>query len=188
VHIVGAPEAVHIAGAKRFAVRATVPLGLTRDELRGLLAAAAEREARRLGADALMLFAYREGENPTGIYTAGRAVVAPGGDWSRARERGTAPQTTVELEERYFAPPDELQAGASGVLMSAGASGEVALSRSAQSWHDEDIVAHLPAGARVTVVEVWRDAYLTRYRVRGRTRERMVTGWVHKDALAPASR
>jgi hypothetical protein len=102
IEVVGPPENTPSPAApRRFTVRVRVPYGLTREQLTAMLTRVAENRRSALNADALMLLAYRQGEPASGTYTAGRAVVAPGGDWAKAGQPGPM-QVTVDVADAYF--------------------------------------------------------------------------------------
>ncbi len=72
----GEIEDVSYRGVKRVSSRIVVPMGRTRDELAATLDRAARELAQETQANAVMVFAYRPQDDPSGqySYSAGRAV------------------------------------------------------------------------------------------------------------------
>ncbi len=177
--LIGAPENKPFGGApRRFVVRIHVPYGRTRAEVRELLERVAIEQQRTLKANAVTVFAYRPGDTGDGAYSVGRAVVAPHGEWARAAERGPM-IARVDLEDAYFAGDPNQATGQTKVLVSEGRSKTIFLSRRFESWGDADLVANVPAGTAVEILETRTSGpSVTRYRVRARVRGKAVQGWV----------
>jgi hypothetical protein len=87
--------------AKRFSRRIVIPLGRTREEVRETLKRASRDLLGQREVDAAMIFGYRPNESREGSYSVGRAVIAPGGDWSKASS-GEQKRVSIELVESYF--------------------------------------------------------------------------------------
>lgn len=180
---VAAPENTSFLRVTRYSSRVLVPLGRTREELTATLEQAARTLADQTGADAVMVFAYRQGDKPSGAYTAGRAIYAPNGRWDEAGEDGPM-QVIVELNDLYFAPPAARASAGDTVTLKSTLLDSVALSREYGSWSDDDIVARVPNGARVVVLDTRSEPVvneeLIRYRVRTLDPAALHEGWVHK--------
>ena len=175
-----------IGTAGRISARVEVEPGLSREKLELTLEAAVRGLYDAHDVAAANVFAYKRGTRTDGSYTAGRAVWAPGGDWSRAQEYGTR-SVSVELAEAYFHEPGT--GFSSGQSARLDGTRDVFVSVSADHWAgDNYLVAHMPPGTPVEVRER-RDAQLggshvlTRYRVQFEKDGEQLTGWVHKSAL-----
>jgi hypothetical protein len=179
---IGGVEDVSHALARRFSSRVVVPLGRTREEVTATLERAARDMAEENDANAVMVFAYRPGDRPEGIYSVGRAIYAPGGKWENADDGGPM-QVTVDLSDLYFAPPDISGSPGDTVALGNPYGDRVSLSGEYGTWGDDDIVARMPNGTRGVILErksqPMGDQEFVRYRIRtlgpaGRE------GWVHK--------
>lgn len=182
--VVGAPENVPSAAApRRYVVRLRIPYGQSRQDVRTLLEQVATEQRAKLNAAALMVFAYRPSDPVTGTYSAGRAIIAPQGDWARAGESGPL-KTVVDLQDAYFAGDPARSTGMKKYLVSAGRSHTVSLSRRFESWNDADILAEVSTGTVVDILETRTSGpYVTRYRVRVKKNGKLIEGWVHASAV-----
>lgn len=168
--------------ARRFSSRVVVPLGRTREEVTATLERAARDLAQKTDADAVMVFAYRPGDRPEGIYSVGRAVYAPNGKWENADDGGPM-QVSVDLRDLYFAPPDTSGSPGDTVALNDPYGDRVDLSNEYGKWGDDNIVAQVPNGSKAVILERESEPMgnqeFVRYRVRtlGATRRE---GWVHK--------
>lgn len=173
----------------RFSSRIVVPMGRTREELTATLEQAARKLAAETGGDAVMVFAYRDGDSPSGFYSAGRAIYAPNGKWEDA-DTGGPMRVQVDLNDLYFAPPATHAAVGDTVSLTSSYDDRVSISRDYGAWGDEDIVARVANGARAIVVEFRSEPMgnqeFMRYRVRTLPPAPQHEGWVHKDQ-APAA-
>ncbi|WP_420125981.1 hypothetical protein [Longimicrobium sp.] len=186
---VEAPENTSYGRVSRFSSRIAVPLGRTRGELTVTLEQAARKLAAETGADAVMVFAYREGDSASGFYSAGRAIYAPHGKWEDA-DTGGPMRVQVELNDLYFAPPATHAAVGDTVFLTNSYDDRVSISRDYGAWGDEDIVARVANGGRAIVLEFrsepMGDQEFMRYRIRTLPPAPPHGGWVHKDQ-APAA-
>jgi hypothetical protein len=176
------------ANVPRLTWRVVVPLGLSREELTAnlcLAAIAAHRSANvKLGS--VMIFAYSS-EETSGAYSAGRAVYAPAGDWSKANP--SVPlfewRVATELAEGYFAPKPALLAAGDQVELIDDDARTIGISRSATSWGDADFVTRAPKGTKARIVSVKTSNTvdgntMTRYEIATAGGAR---GWVHSFAV-----
>ena len=179
----GEIEDVSYGSVKRVSRRIVVPLGRTRDQLTATLDRAAKELAKEAQANAVMVFAYRPQDNPSGQYSAGRVVYAPNGRWEEAAS-SVPMRVSVDLNDLYFAPPKDQIAIGEAVILRAPLGGLIVLSKGYGSWMEEDIIARVPEGTEATVVErraePMGDQEFVRYRVRLTDRGREVNGWVHR--------
>jgi hypothetical protein len=187
---VGGPENADFLKISRLTSRIVVPLDRTREELTATLEQAAREFAKESEADAVMVFAYRPGDDPSGMYTAGRAIYAPNGKWEDAGEDGPM-QVQVALNELYFASPVVHLAVGDTVSLHSSFGDDVALSREYGTWGDEDIVARVPNGAQAVIVESrsqpMGNRAFVRYRVRSLSAGGRHVGWVHEDVVGAHS-
>jgi hypothetical protein len=182
--LVGKPESYPIAGAmRRHVVAIRVPYGKARPELHALLERVAREQHKKLRSDALMVYAYRQDEGTDGQPSVGRAVIAPFGEWGKAAERGPV-RVVVEIEPSYFAGSPARANGTAKRLVTEGATQRVDISRRFESWRPEDVVAEVPVGTTVTILETRTSGpYVTRYRVRLKHRGKTIVGWVHDSEV-----
>jgi len=167
----------------RYEYAITIPSGRTRAEVEATLRHAAETIGRREQPDALIVNAYRQGEPASGVYSVGQAIWAPGGLWENARQGG-AKSVSVKLGELYFQDTPRLYASGETVKVQPEGEETAVLSDSYEDWGAGRIIAELPAGALVVVLDnksevITPEYVLTRYRVRATVRGRAVTGWMH---------
>lgn len=130
--------------------RVVVPLGLSREELTAnlCLAAIEAHRSANVTLGSVMIFAYSS-EETSGAYSAGRAVYAPAGDWSKADPSAPLVERRVatELAEGYFAPKPVLLAAGDQVELIDDDARTIGISRSATSWGDADVVTRAPKGS-----------------------------------------
>ncbi|OJT21055.1 hypothetical protein BO221_29710 [Archangium sp. Cb G35] len=148
-------DRVDIAGAPRLVVRVQVPRGLTREELEGNVRHALLRfyEAGPVKFGAVSVGAFTTTKTNLG-YDAAKGDFAPGGEWSAA-DPGVPLSNwlaKVDVEERYFQERKALPTGTRATLVKSELSDTVSMSRSADRWGAEDILAELKPGAPVVVV------------------------------------
>jgi hypothetical protein len=178
------PENSSYGRVSRSSSRIVVPLGRTREELAATLEQVARKLAAETGADAVMVFAYRDGDSPSGFYSAGRAIYAPNGKWEDA-DTGGPMRVQVDLNELYFAPPITHAVVGDTVSLVSSYDDQVAISKEYGAWGDEDIVARVANGARAVVLEhrsePMGDHEFMRYHIRTLPPARQYEGWVHKD-------
>jgi plastocyanin len=183
------PENTSYGRVSRFSSRIVVPLGRTREELTATLEQAARKLAAETGADAVMVFAYRDGDSPSGSYSAGRAIYAPNGKWEDA-ETGGPMRVQVDLNELYFAPAAAHAAVGDTVSLASSYDDRVSISKEYGAWGDEEIVARVANGVRAIVQEhrsePMGDHEFMRYRILTLPPAPRHEGWVHKDQ-APAA-
>lgn len=117
---VKALEDVSYGDVKRISARVVVPLGRSQEELSATLERAAKEIQEETNADAVMVFAYRPQDDPSGAYTVGKAEYAPNGNWGDAAS--SAPmRVSVELNNLYFTSPrTAFASGDSVILISSG--------------------------------------------------------------------
>ncbi len=177
----GEIEDASYGDVKRVSGRIVVPLGRTKEELTATLDRAAREIGKETNANAVMVFAYRPQDDPSGQYTAGRAVYAPNGKWEEATS--SAPmRVSVDLNDLYFAPPTNRIAIGETIRLKTSLDDVIAVSKEHGSWSDEDIIAHVSVGTEATILErrsePMGDQEFVRYRIRVTDRGREINGWV----------
>lgn len=188
--LVGAVEDASIGSTKRVRVRIVIPLGRSRTDVRNTLARAARDTAQREKARAVMVLAYRPGDDPKAAHTVGRAVYAPNGRWEDAR-KSAAVRVETELVESYFGRAVEKTQRynvGDNVKLASRVGRDVALSGRWNDWSDAFITARVPNGASVTILEkrelpVTAGLKTMRYRVRVRREGVTVDGWVGESDI-----
>lgn len=177
----------------RKVIRITVKDGLSREELRANLEHAAWSVFRKQRCNAVMVFAYRKGDETTGVFTAGKAVLAPNGKWGNAEEFQDESQlkTTVELADLYFKKGTNSKKKTSAKLFSKDNS-KVAISKVWGNWGDENVIVRVPPGKKVKILETKRKAMsqsfeLVRIKISLNYNGKRYVGWVHDYNLKMGS-
>jgi hypothetical protein len=181
------------ANVPRLTWRVVVPVGLSREELTAnlCLAAVEAHGGANVKLGSVMIFAYSSQET-SGAYSAGRAVYAPQGDWSKAVPDTAMSEWRVstELAEGYFAPKPLLLAAGDQIELITDNALPIGISKSPTSWGDADFVARAPKGTKARIVSV-----KTSNTVDGNTMTRYeiatvggARGWVHSYAVSPIAR
>ncbi|MCB9730890.1 MAG: hypothetical protein H6746_20630 [Deltaproteobacteria bacterium] len=183
-------ERMDSASAKRAVVRATVPEGLSREELVNNIKSLAAKELLRAGGagslGAVGVFVYRDAAEAGGAYSVARADFAPHGDWAAANDE--APITDWKLDydivDSYFKPlPALIEAGASVRFVET-----AMLSDDPDSAMDENRVVDARKGQKATVVKSLREhlsggLYSVQYYVRLEMKRKTYEGWVDAGSL-----
>lgn len=86
---------------RRYGFRGVVRNGLKRASLIEVCERTARQLWKKHPSDAVSLFLYKKGGPTKGFYTACNAVLAPGGDWSKAHEN-IEKQIVVDVANSYF--------------------------------------------------------------------------------------
>ncbi|NOK05989.1 MULTISPECIES: hypothetical protein [Myxococcus] len=176
-----------IAGAPRLVVRVRVPRGLSREELelnvRHALLKSYDSAPVRLGA--VSVAAYVSERMSMGA-DAALGEFAPGGQWSAA-DPGvplSGWQAKISLDEYYFEHRTYLAKGTRATLvLSSEFSDTISLSRKANRWLEEDILAELKPDVPVVVVGYEDFGKVgVRYEVETAIKPKR-KGWVHSFNL-----
>jgi len=183
---VGAVERFDHFKIKRRAIRITIPLGRTEQQVRATLERATRDLAKRTRASAVMVWAYRPGDQVKATYTVGLAVLAPNGKWEDAGE--DAPKKlTIDLPKDgvYFRPAAKTTLGKGDECRF---SESAKISRKRDAWLKSDIIAEAPKGAGGIVLEhyekaITADFLFVRFRVLVRVDGRPIEGWVDGEVL-----
>lgn len=181
-------ERFDFAGTPRLSMRVTVPRGLPRAELeanmRHALLRAYESGPVRLGAVSVLAYS---SEKTDGVFDAASANFAPGGKWSAASTDVplSSWQAQVTFADSYFQERVYLATGTLAVLVLAHPefSQTIDLSRKAERWLAEDLLAELKPGVPVVIVGQ-KDFGIAgvRYEVKT-TSGKKHRGWVHSFDL-----
>ncbi|BBO79640.1 hypothetical protein DSCO28_02060 [Desulfosarcina ovata subsp. sediminis] len=174
---------------KRIVAHIVIPLGRTNEEVRETLKKAAIEIGNREHAKATTVKGYRpQDKDRTGQWTVGQATYAPNGRWEDA-DTNSPLSVTVELskDSLYFQKEEASKIGKNFILKEQGG-GPVEISKYRDNWGDKDIIAKLPSGTDVTIIEryekpITSEMLLTRVRVRDEKNE--IEGWVFGEDVAP---
>lgn len=179
-------ERFDIGGTARLDVKVTVPRGLAREELernvRHALLHFYESGSTKFGAISVLAYASARTNGP---YDAAKGDFAPHGEWSAASTDVplSSWQAKIEFDEHYFQERKEFAIGTHATLTASEFSETIGLSRRANRWFDEDILAELKPSLPVVVVgKEDFGAAGVRYEVET-ARGPKQKGWVHSSAL-----
>ncbi|MFZ0409200.1 MAG: hypothetical protein WAM11_13975 [Cyanobium sp.] len=179
--MVGLPEDSSIPAAKRVSARIVIPEGRTRQEVVATLERAARELSDKTIADAAMVFAYRPGDPTDGMFSVGRAVIAPEGKWESAASNENKAITT-ELSDLYFSPKKQQPTLNEVITLKSTYSSYVAVSNEYGSWNDGNIIARVNNGTKASLLEIRKQPMGSQELVRFRVRVQSGTpteGWVH---------
>lgn len=174
----------------RRSVKIVVPLGLSKDELTANLKHAAYSVYDKSNTNAIYVFAYREDDpNKSRAYTAGRCLLAPDGEWTKANQKVSrdALKTVIDLAEYYFVPPKKtIPVNTAVELYFTPVNNQpvniIVSNNPMSSDPDEDLVVEVPSGTPATVIGVDKfflpEGEMITYKVKLRYRGREYVGWV----------
>ena len=167
---------------KRIEILISIPRGRTENEVKATLKRAAKEIGEREKPNALVVKGFAEGDKYRhGTYTAGEAIYAPNGKWEDASL--SAPiSISVKLGSLYF--QDEkvslVPQKNDEVILVSKSNKLIKISKSRDSWVDEDIIATLPAGKKAVVLERYEEALSPDYKlVRYLIEVDNIKGWVN---------
>jgi len=171
----------------RKSIKISVPSGLSQNDLQDNLKHAARVLYEKHKPNALMVFAYREGDSTSDVYSAGRCVFAPYGKWEKASEIVSVEkyEAAIDFAPVYFKPQkDEIAQGATVQLQSE-KSKKVCLSKWKSSWYEEDMVVCVKNGTKAEVLQSYKMVLQTnemiRYKVQLKKGRKWLIGWVWDD-------
>ncbi len=147
--LLGRPQDFSYGASRRLSVSIEIPLGRSKEEVEATLRKAALDLDAQERPDAIMVFGYRPGDDHKAAYTVGRAIYAPNGKWEDADKRAPK-QFAIDLGTIYFETgtvPKAYRPGNTVALRSADGD-DIGISRTAQSWHEKDMIVRVPAGPR----------------------------------------
>jgi hypothetical protein len=189
---IGPIEDTSYANVKRISAYIVVPTGLSEKELRILLKDAVTTLGKQHRASAAMILAYREEDEVTGHWTAGKAVYAPGGKWEDAG-KASPMQVQIEVGKVYFEKQEEkIPERGDKVVLEKSDRKFISLSRSRDAWGDDQIIASVPVDTTARVLEHYKaaitsDYILVRYLVSTTLHGKKIQGWVFNDEVSLVS-
>ena len=135
------------SGAKKVSAKILIARDLSRTELDRNLKHALWQLRDEHGADATAIRAYGEGDSTAGSYTAAKGVLAPKGNWGKAKGGTPTSELKTSISVRRGFGEGEADFNKGALVALAGAKGnEIRLSGLADSWGEDDIKARAPAG------------------------------------------
>lgn len=174
---------------KRVVVNIIIPLGRTEKEVHETLKKAAIEIGKREHAKAAAVKGYRpQDKERTGTYTVGQATYAPNGKWGDA-DSNAPMSVTVELskDSLYFRKEQTTKTGKNFILKEA-QGGPISISRNRDNWGDKNIIAKIPSGTPVSVLERYEvpiSSSMLLTRVHVRVEKKKLEGWVFGSDVAP---
>ncbi|RJP78982.1 MAG: hypothetical protein C4522_10690 [Desulfobacteraceae bacterium] len=176
-------------GSIRVVGHIVIPLGRTEQEVHATLKKAAIEIGTREHAKATQIRGYRpQDKERTGVFTVGQAHYAPNGRWEDADTN--APMIVkVELSKDsiYFQKTEPAKTG-KGFLLKDPKGRPIDISRYRDRWGDNDIIAKLPSGTPVFVIERHETTIapaMLLIRVRVRDEKKNLEGWVFGEDVVP---
>lgn len=185
---------MHGGTIKRIVVHIIIPLGRTEEEIRATLKKAAIEIGTREKAKATTVNGYRPQDDRSGVWTAGRAIFAPNGKWENAGDNAPMAVTVeVDMNSLYFQKEhQEFYKDQEFILVSRD-SAPVEISKYRDRWEDNDIVAKIPVGTPIQLIEAYKvpmtpDKLFVRYHISVVWKGKTLDGWVHEEEIAKKKR
>ena len=173
----------------RYTRRISIPLGRSEKQLKATLRKALldlHKEVTPWPYHALMILAYRPDDDSKQIYSAGKAVLSPNGLWADAAKPGPLEVLTV-VSHAYTKPTEEeLQEKRTRLVLAPSErsySRLVRISKTWESWEEKDIIAKVPPGHPVKVIDRYSewiaDYHFVRIKIETQIDGKTIKGWVH---------
>lgn len=187
----GGVEDLSHAKAKRLSFRIEVPLHRTRKEIEATLKKSVldlykKRQSRP---KAISVFAYMPGDDFESAFTVGKAIYAPNGKWEDATKRGTM-KFSFDIGTVYFDVSKLTEQFASGTQtqLKSPDSNFVRISQSTDDWSDRKMVASVPEGTLVEIMDHKVLAYTSGFyeiwfRVQLKQHGKKIEGWVRQNNI-----
>ena len=184
----GLDENVSLHDVARYTRKILVNLGLSRKELEDNIIHAAYELQKEKNATAVMIFAYRNDDTQRDIYTAGKCILAPFGDWSKATNKQfnsiSNLKPVTHIAEIYFKNIPHLYRIKSNVIVNVNNTNIY----KNKDLTPENIITKLKKGTKAIIVDSERsfttdeflDIYKIRFAVKG---GKTAAGWVFGDNL-----
>ena len=188
VYTVLEEENLTLQGVPRYEQRILVPLGLSEEELKQNLLAAAWKFQKDKDAVAVVIFAFREDDaQRNGGYTAGKCTIAPNGVWADAMNVRSPSNLKEEIiiSEAYFDNTPIRKNGSKAFIKD-----DTSLYKiNSKQAYTEDIITGLKKGTEVTIIGNKREftmyGPLDTYKVQVKgTRKATRIGWVYGSDLS----
>ena len=179
-------ENLSLPNTPRFSLKVSLPLGLSENELKQNLSHAAWRLLKEKNAKAVIIWGYRDDDKlRAGGFTAGKCILAPFGDWSKATQKHTLNdmQETFEFTEVYDKNIHILPIKSNVII-----NNNNTTLYSDQYLEDDKTIAKLKKGTKAIIIDHIRDfstfyiADIYKIQVQAR-KNRNYTGWVTGDNL-----
>ncbi len=194
VYTVVEEENLTLYGVPRYEQRISVPLGLSEEELKQNLLAAAWKLQKEKNAVAVVIFAFRGDDmQRDGGYTAGKCTIAPNGIWADAMNVRSPSNLREEIiiSEAYFDNTPIRANGSKAFIYNTllKANGASLHKIDAKQAYTEDVISELKNGTEVTIIGNKREftmyGPLDMYKVQVKgARKAARIGWVYGSDLS----
>ena len=186
---------------KRIQIRITVPPNLNKSELENNLKHATKIIYDKHKANGISVLAYENGDNIMSAYTVAKSIFAPFGDWGKISASNKLDNYKVQINVRdvYFKPKTSTFEIGSLVKLFRDEkwdskkkdfvpAKDVALSKSINSWVEEDIIAYAQNNSSAKIIDVHKEKYsdgseFIRYKVLISIKGKNFEGWVHGEEV-----
>lgn len=186
---------------KRIQIRITVPAGLNKSDLENNLKHATKSIYNKHIPNGISIFAYEEGDNVMSTYTVAKCDFAPFGDWEKITSSSKLDdyKLQIDIREAYFKPKTlTLKKGSVVKLFREEKwdrkkrdfvpAKDVALSKSINSWVEEDIIAYAMNNSSAKILDVYKEKFsdgsdFIRYKVLVTINGKDFEGWVHGEEV-----
>lgn len=181
-------ENISLHEVTRYTRKILVNLGLSRKELEENLIHAAWELQKEKKATAVMIFAYRMDDTQRELYTAGRCILAPFGDWAKATDKQSNSisnlKPVIDIAKVYFTNIPPMYKIKSSVVVN---TDNTSLYKN-KDLESENIIAKLKKGTEAIIVDSKRffstDDFMDIYKIRFPVRRgKTITGWVFGNNL-----
>lgn len=176
------------AEVSRKSIKITVPKTLSQSDLEMNIRYAARDIYVKYKPKAIAIMAYKEGSDIKFVFDAAEAYFAPFGDWSRANEQVKLDQykLTFKISNRYYEEPKEVKILKKGekVDLIVGKSESINLSRSSDTWGDENIILTIKKTSSAEIlgskqIDLGVKDKLLRYQIKLNYNNKSYQGWIH---------
>ncbi len=193
-------EDLSYSNINRRQIRITVPYGLNKAEIENNLKHATKFVYNKYKPDGISIFVYEDGDNIMSHYTVAKGDFAPFGDWGKITSSSKLDnyKLQIDIQEAYFKPKTlTLEKGSVVRLFREEKwdkkkkdfvpAKDVALSKSINSWDEEDIIAYAQNNSSAKILDVYKEKIVgfdfIRYKVRVTIKGKNFEGWVHGDEV-----
>lgn len=185
----------------RIQIRITVPHGLNENELENNLKHVTKFVYNKYKPDGISIFVYENGDDVMSGYTVAKSDFAPFGEWDKISSNNSLQnyKLKIDIRESYFKPKvTTLEKGSSVKLFREKKwdikkkdfvpATNVALSKSINSWAEEDIIAYAINNSSAKIVDVHVEKLtdgsdFIRYKVLVSIEGKDYEGWVHGEEV-----
>ena len=193
-------ENLSYSNINRRQIRISIPLGLTRQDITLNIYHSIKMTYNKYKPDGISVFVHQitDGSKFGGIIA--NADFAPYGKWDKIKSGVPLNKfdVNIDIQEWYFKPQEKTIKIGSNVKLSDTKwdSGRkefvpanyVPISKSINSWFDEDIIVRVPSNANVTILDDYKERLsngemFIRYKVKVLYKGKTYIGWVHGDEV-----